>query len=115
MTDEKQPRQRGVTRTEFNEVKLALKDYEKLLDEARADAKLAATSAKETHDKVSDVHKALMMPFPGQDKSLLDRMALVTINVESGGRVASMTVKLAAILAAIGATWAIISGLIGPK
>lgn len=89
------PRQRAVTRAEFDELKRAV------------EAQSAAT--KETHDKVSDIHKALMLPSPGQSKSLLDRMATVTISVESGGRVAGMTVKLAGLLAAIGAVWAILT------
>lgn len=89
------PRQRAVTRAEFDELKRALE--------------AASTATKETHDKVSDIHKALMLPSPGQEKSLLDRMALVTINVESGGRVASIMVKIAAVLAAIGVIWAMIA------
>ena len=89
------PRQRAVTRAEFDELNRALE--------------AASTATKETHDKVSDIHKALMLPSPGQEKSLLDRMALVTINVESGGRVASIMVKIAAVLAAIGVIWAMIA------
>lgn len=94
MTDPK-PRQRAVSREEFEELKRAL------------DA--ASMATRETHDKVADIHKALMQPSPGQEKSLLDRMALVTINVESGGRVAAIMVKIAAVLAAIGAVWAMIT------
>ena len=58
---------------------------------------------------VAEMHKALMQPSPGQERSLLDRMASVTINVESGGRVASIMIKIAAFLAAIGAMWAFIA------
>lgn len=95
MTDPKPRQQRTVTRAEFEELKRALE--------------AASSATKETHDKVSDIHKALMLPSPGQEKSLLDRMALVTINVESGGRVAAIMVKIAAVLAAIGAVWAMVS------
>jgi hypothetical protein len=102
------PSTRAITRAEFEQLKLAV-------EEARSDAAKAARGAAETHDKVSDMHKALMMPSPGQEKSLLDRMAIVTINVESGGRVAAMTVKLAGLLAAIGAVWAIITAVGSPK
>ena len=37
----------------------------------------------ETQKLVKELHDALMVAQPGQDKSLLERMAAVTIGVES--------------------------------
>ena len=91
-TADKKPRARGVSRAEFEALEERVAAMEK--------------AAMETHDKVGDLHKALMEPTPGQTKSLIDRMATVTINVESGGRVASVLIKIAATLAALGVIWA---------
>jgi dsDNA-specific endonuclease/ATPase MutS2 len=91
------PRPRAVTRQELEDIK--------------AEARETRRIAQETHDMTQELHKALMQPFPGQKESLLDRMASVTINVESGGRVAAMAVKIAAALAALGALWAMITAI----
>ncbi len=101
-------RAKPVTRAEYEELKRSAA-------RAQSAAEKAEAAAKETHDKIADIHKALMVPFPGQDKSLLDRMAVVTINVESGGRVAALAVRIAAVLAAIGAVWAMITAFGTPK
>lgn len=70
-----------------------------------ADARRAAA---DTHAMVQALHQALMRPSPGQERSLLDRMAEVTISIESGGQVSGLLIKLAASLAAIGSLWAAI-------
>jgi len=59
-------------------------------------------TAQETHDKVTQIHDALMVPGAGQDQGLLHRMAKVATAIESGERVAGWAVKIASVLAAIG-------------
>jgi hypothetical protein len=57
----------------------------------------------DTHNKVSDMHRALMEPQIGQgSKSLLDRMAEVTIEIESGKMVGKRIVFIAQVCAAVG-------------
>lgn len=77
-----------VTRAEFDEMK---------------------AQAAHTQRMVQDLHDAMMVPQPGQEKSLLERMALVTINVENGahtmrrlGSFARAGMLLLAFLAAVG-------------
>lgn len=56
----------------------------------------------ETQKLVKELHDALMLPQPGQGKSLLERMASVTIGVESGTRTVRFVLLVLALLAAIG-------------
>lgn len=86
----------AVTRAELDEFMSRLEDLE-------AQGKLAASERTETLKLVSSIHSALMEPSPGQNRSLLDRMAAVTINIESGERVTALIVRLAGVLAAAGA------------
>ncbi len=95
-------RAKSVSRAEYEELKRAAA-------RAETSASKAEAAARETRDKVAELYSALMQPFPGQSKSLLDRMASVTLDVESGGRIAAMAVKLAALLAAVGAVWALVT------
>lgn len=64
--------------------------------------------AQETHDMVQKMHAALMTKQPGQDATLLDRMAAQTIAMESGVRVARMLIFVAGFLAALGAIGALL-------
>ena len=58
----------------------------------------------ENHAMLSSLHSALMVAQPGQDgKALLERMAEVTVDIESGKRTANSIVVLAKWFAAIGA------------
>lgn len=50
-----------------------------------------------------ELYEALMHPQPGQEKSLLARMANVTLDIESGKRTAKMLIAFATTLAALGA------------
>ena len=67
----------------------------------------------DTHKMMSEFHQALMVPQPGQGgKSLLERMATVTVAIETGDRAAESLVKwvkrlamIGAALGAIGAAW----------
>jgi hypothetical protein len=56
----------------------------------------------ETQKLVKELHDALMVAQPGQDKSLLERMAAVTIGVESGTRTVRFVLILLALCAALG-------------
>ena len=77
--------------------------------EKRMDA--ADKTREDTHTMVADMHRALMEPQIGQgDKSLVERMAAVTVDIESGKRtsdnhiaIARRMVWLASILAALAA------------
>lgn len=57
---------------------------------------------KELLDLVRDWHHTWMVPQPGHDKSLSDRTAAVVIQVESGGWLVKMIIKIGALLAALG-------------
>ena len=70
--------------------------------EAMLKAEEALALNVETHKLVRDLHKALMEPQAGYSSSLLDRMASVTISIESGDRTLKTIVKFAQIVAAIG-------------
>lgn len=70
---------------------------------ARMDAIEVKTDAQTV--KIDALYKALMEPQPGQDKSLLDRMASVTIAIEGGQGVGRVLVWLAGVLVALGAIW----------
>jgi hypothetical protein len=84
---------------------------------ATLEAKVEATEkrASETHDMVQTMHDALMRPSPGQTKGLLDRLAVVAINFESGQRVAAWVVWIAGIIAAVGAIYAAVKLGLGDR
>ena len=77
----------------------------------RAPRKDAADKTREdTHTMVADMHQALMIPQYGQgDKSLLKRMADVTVAIESGDRVAENLMKWAKRLTFVGTALAAIA------
>ena len=60
-------------------------------------------AAKETHDKVAQLFDALIVPEPGQEKGLLDRMAKLTTEVEGGKATAAFGMKIIAGIMALGA------------
>lgn len=95
------PRTASVSRKEMDKLAAELADVRAELSDARK-------AASETHAMIQALHQALMKPSPGQEESLLDRMAAVTINIESGGKVSSLLVRFAALLAAVGSIWAAI-------
>lgn len=53
-------------------------------------------------EMLRDMHKALMVPQPGQDKSLVDRFAAVANGFETGERGIKFVVWVVGALAAIG-------------
>jgi hypothetical protein len=72
------------------------------LDAIEAAAVEMQKASRETHDKVAEMHTALMVARPGEDYGLLHRMGKVATAIESGERVAGWAVKIASVLAAIG-------------
>ena len=68
------------------------------------------TVRTENHAMLSQLHSALMVPQPGQDgKSLLGRMADVTVDIESGKRSTDNLIGIARRLAAVGAFIAVLA------
>lgn len=67
----------------------------------------------DSHKMLAELHQALMVPQYGQgDKSLLERMAEVTVAIESGDRAAESLTKWAKRLAFVGAILAAIGGVL---
>lgn len=67
----------------------------------------------ETYQMVADMHQALMTPQYGQgEKSLLERMAEVTVDIESGRRTTDNLIGLAKRFAYIGAFMALVGGIL---
>jgi hypothetical protein len=95
----------------INEIKQAVadlrRDHAKIKEDVAAAARLVAeaeTMRVKTFTMVHDMHKALMEPQLGQgDKPLLQRMAEVTVEIESGKRTADGVLYVARWLVAIGA------------
>ena len=81
----------------------AVQEAKALAAEAKAEASAAKRIAGETHDMVEAIHNKLMTPQPGQNRSLLDRMASVTIDIESGKRTGQIIVALVGFAMAIAA------------
>ena len=75
---------------------------ERRLDKLATEHVELAAVVKETHAMTAAMFAALMKPQHGYDTSLIDRMADVVINVESGQRVAGWGVAVAKWLAAFG-------------
>jgi hypothetical protein len=72
---------------------------------SRMDA--ADRTREDTHTMVAAMHQALMIPQYGHgDKSLLERMADVTVAIESGDQATESLVKWLKRLAYVGATLA---------
>lgn len=68
-------------------------------------ARLAAVErdVADMREKLDEMHDALMKRQPGEEHSLLERMAIVTRGVESGRTVGHVLVWLAGVLAALAA------------
>jgi predicted nuclease with TOPRIM domain len=94
---EQMKKELATIQTEFEGIQKRLKSLE-------ASFKSANEHRDEMRGMVKDLHAALMVPQPGQKHSLLDRMAKVTIDIESGGRLGTLMVKIGATLAAVGAS-----------
>ena len=73
-------------------------------------ARMAALErdVSDMREKLDEMHDALMKCQPGEEHSLLERMAIVTRGVESGRTVGHVLVWLAGVLAAIAAIVAVL-------
>lgn len=81
-------------------------EYSALVAEMAAvkeDVSEAKRMATETHDMVQAIHGKLLQTQPGQRQSLLDRMASVTIDIESGKRTGQIVVALVGFALAVAA------------
>jgi hypothetical protein len=67
----------------------------------------------ETHKMVSDMHRALMEPQLGQgDKSMVERIAKVVVDIESGQRTTDNLIAIAKRLVAVTAFLAAIAAFL---
>ncbi len=72
------------------------------MTEIAAQGKTRDGQIKELTAKLDAIHDALMVPQPGQEKSLLERFALATIWIESMGRMGRVLVAVLGLLALLG-------------
>lgn len=91
-----------VTRQEYEELKSELDKAVAQLAVQQTQLAAQIEQSADTNTMVKSLHAALMLPTPGQKRSLLDRMATVTITIESGGRVGRVLVWIGALLSALG-------------
>ena len=68
----------------------------------RAEFEAMEARQERMEEMLRDMHKALMVPQPGQDKSLVDRFATVANGFENGERGIRFVVWVLGFLAAIG-------------
>lgn len=101
-----EPKRRNPTQAQIDALREQLEALERRQD-------VADLMRADTHKMVAELHQALMVAQPGQDgKALLERMATVTVAIESGDRAAETLVKWLKRLAAIGAVLIAIGGFI---
>lgn len=81
------------------------------IDELRRRMDVADLMRQDSHKMLAELHQALMVPQYGQgDKSLLERMAEVTVAIESGDRATESLIKWLKRMAFVGAALAVIGG-----
>ncbi len=89
---------------QIDELKRRLDDHDRRMD-------VADLMRQDSHKMLAELHQALMVPQYGQgDKSLLERMAEVTVAIESGDRATESLLKWLKRLAFVGALLAAIGG-----
>lgn len=89
-----QPKAMSPTRAEMDAMMAEIAAANAAAIAAKAEAAEAKRIASETHDMVQEIHTHLMQVQPGQARSLLDRMAAVTIDIESGKRAGQIVLGL---------------------
>lgn len=101
-----------VTRAEFDALF-------QVAQQAAEDATAARAQQVEVGALIRAMHTALMVPQPGHERSLLDRMASATIDFESGGRTAKLMMRGAGLVIALGGAattlWAVVKFGIGQR
>lgn len=91
-----------------------LEDQTARLETIERQFKEEAEVRHSNHQMLSALHAGLMVPQPGQDgKSLLERMASVTVRIESGERTAVGMLSVAKWLVAIAAAIALAATILG--
>ena len=90
---------------QIDALKRRLADHETRMDDAD-------TMRAQTHSMVAEIHRALMEPQYGHgEKSLLQRMADVTVAIESGDRAAETLTKWAKRLAFVGTVLGVLGAI----
>ena len=92
----------------------ALQDRIKVLEEQHGEFRNQLVAAEQlrldTHDMVAEMYGALMKPQIGHgNKSLVERMAEVTVDIESGKRTADNVLSIAKWLVGIAAALAVVT------
>lgn len=83
------------------------------IDELKRRMDVADLMRTDSHKMLAELHQALMVPQYGHgEKSLLERMADVTVAIESGDRAAESLTKWARRLAFVGAIIAAIGAVL---
>lgn len=83
------------------------------IDELKRRMDVADLMRTDTHKMLAELHQALMIPQYGHgEKSLLERMADVTVAIESGDRAAENLTKWAKRLAFVGAVLAAVGAVL---
>lgn len=72
-----------------------------LIDDQGAQIATLTTDLADVRKMVADLHRALMEPQPGYDKSLLQRLALLAVQYEAGGVVGRRVVWMGALASAL--------------
>lgn len=81
------------------------------IDDLKRRMDVADLMRTDSHKMLAELHQALMVPQYGQgDKSLLERMAEVTVAIESGDRATESLIKWLKRLAFVGAVLVAIGG-----
>ena len=101
---QRQPRARHAKLEDLAELKRVHEGLAAEVASQKKEIEAMRESSEDTHKKVSALHAALMEASPGQEKSLLQRMAAVTIGVESGQRAGRIVLWIAGALAVFGIT-----------
>lgn len=86
-------------------VERELADMSVRLDTMQAGYEITRNAAKESRDLLKNLSDAFLKPQPGHDKSLLDRIAAVTIKIERGEWGIRLVAWAAGAVIAVAAAW----------
>ncbi|NBE05920.1 hypothetical protein [Paragemmobacter ruber] len=111
-------RKGAVTRAEFEAMRAEIAALVETVDAQARQAADAQALRHEDSQKIDRLYQALMVPQPGNEKALVDRVAAVAIAFEVGDQATRWIVRGAQVLAAlgviVGTIWAIRHGGGGP-
>lgn len=101
------------TQAQINELKAQLDAIQSKAEDLERRQDVADLMRADTHKMMAEFHQALMVPQPGQGgRSLLERMATVTVAIETGDRAAESLVKWVKRLVVIGAILVALGGFL---